>query len=127
MTEKNIRHVPVVDDDGALVGLVTHRDLLAASESALSSERQEKRYQRESGILLSQIMISSPIFVDERCGLRAAAVDMQKHKHGCLPVLRDGKLIGIITDSDYVTIAINLLEQLEDIEPSDEDFSKEGL
>jgi CBS domain-containing protein len=42
---------------------------------------------------------------------------MQKHKHGCLPILRGRQLVGIITDTDYVAIAINLLEQLEEVEP----------
>ncbi len=42
---------------------------------------------------------------------------MQKHKIGCLPVVEDNKLVGIITDSDFVAIAINLLELQEEIEP----------
>ncbi len=44
-----------------------------------------------------------------------------KHKIGSLPVLQGEKLVGIITDSDYVGLAINLLEQMEAIEPDDFD------
>ena len=47
---------------------------------------------------------------------------MQSHKHGCLPVVADGKLVGIITDSDFISIAINLLEQVELLEEQDEDY-----
>jgi CBS domain-containing membrane protein len=45
--------------------------------------------------------------------LRTAAIYMQSHKYGCLPVVSDGRLAGIITDSDFVAIAINLVEQAE--------------
>jgi predicted transcriptional regulator len=41
---------------------------------------------------------------------------------GCLPVLNDGQLVGIITDSDFVSIAINLMEQLESAEPEENEF-----
>jgi CBS domain-containing protein len=44
---------------------------------------------------------------------------MQKHKVGCLPVVDRGQLVGIITDSDFVTIAINLLELQEEVEPDE--------
>jgi predicted transcriptional regulator len=45
--------------------------------------------------------------------LRTAAMYMQAHKYGCLPVVSDNKLVGIITDSDFIAIAINLIEQAE--------------
>jgi CBS domain-containing protein len=49
---------------------------------------------------------------------------MQKHKVGCLPVVASGRLVGIITDSDFVTIAIHLLELQEEVEPDEEDFAE---
>lgn len=55
--------------------------------------------------------------VDERASLRQAALFLEQHKIGCLPVVSDGKLRGIITDTDFVGVAINLLEQLEEAEP----------
>jgi predicted transcriptional regulator len=67
--------------------------------------------------------MSSPVqTADESSSLRGAAMHLQKYKLGCLPVLRDGKLVGIITDSDFVAIAINLMEQLESGEPEEEVF-----
>ena len=45
------------------------------------------------------------------------------HKIGCLPVVTDGKLRGIITDTDFVGVAINLLEQIEDTEPTDVEYA----
>jgi predicted transcriptional regulator len=50
---------------------------------------------------------------------------MQKYKIGCLPVVADGLLVGIVTDSDYVALAINLLEQLEVCEEAPDDFDDE--
>jgi CBS domain-containing membrane protein len=117
MVEKHIRHIPVVDSEQQLVGLVTHRDLLAAADSALASEGDEQRSRREQSTPVSRVMTMKLASVDENASLRGAALHLQKYKHGCLPVVTDGRLVGIITDSDYVGIAINLLEQLEQIDP----------
>ena len=124
MVEKNIRHVPIVNDSDELIGLVTQRDLLAVAESRLKEAAPLEQREREKSILLSEVMTTRLMSVDESTGLRAAAIHLQKYKHGCLPVLREGRLIGIITDSDYVAIAINLLEQLEEIEPEEDGTSE---
>jgi CBS domain-containing membrane protein len=122
MMEAHIRHVPIVDEGGAIIGLVTHRDVLAAADSDLAEFDGSERVSRESEVPLAQVMTTGLISVDETVGLRAAALHLQKYKHGCLPVLaEDGKLVGIITDTDYVAIAIDLLEQLEENEPDDVD------
>jgi CBS domain-containing protein len=64
--------------------------------------------------------MSSPVqTVDEHASLRGAALHLQKHRMGCLPVTRDGALVGIITDSDFVAIAVHLMEQLELVEPEE--------
>lgn len=65
-------------------------------------------------------MVKDIATVDERASLRQAALFIEKHKIGCLPVLSNGQLTGIITDSDFVAVAINLLEQMEESEPLDE-------
>ena len=57
----------------------------------------------------------------ENADLRATAIRLQRDKLGCLPVLKDRQLVGIITDSDFVAIAINLMEQLEMAEPNEYD------
>jgi CBS domain-containing protein len=56
---------------------------------------------------------------EPRAGLKESALYMQKHKVGCLPVVHNKQLVGIITDSDFVAIAINLLELQEDSEPEE--------
>jgi CBS domain-containing protein len=121
MMDKRIRHIPVVDEERQLVGLLTHRDLLAAADSALSAEGEEQRSKREHSTPVSRVMTMQLSSIDENASLRGAALHLQKYKHGCLPVLREGRLVGIITDSDYVGVAINLLEQLEQIDPLETD------
>jgi predicted transcriptional regulator len=61
---------------------------------------------------------------DPHAGLKESAMYMQKHKVGCLPVVSNGRLVGIITDSDFVTIAIHLLELQEEVEPDSDDFAE---
>lgn len=124
MMEKHIRHIPIVNGEQELLGLLTHRDLLAAAESVLDATDGAERTRREETITLDSVMTTNLVSVDEHASLRGAAMHLQQHKHGCLPVIRDGKLAGIITDSDFVAVAINLLEQMEqsDPDPSEDDY-----
>jgi CBS domain-containing membrane protein len=112
MAEHYIRHVPVVVKGDRLVGLVSQRDVLAAADSILVTNPEDARAQ-EAFIAISSIMSVSVDTVDEMASLRGAALYMQKNKIGCLPVVKGDRLVGIITDSDFVSIAINLMEQME--------------
>ena len=64
------------------------------------------------------IMLPAELTVD-RSDLRQAALYLQKHDYGCLPVVTDGELAGIVTDNDFIGVAINLLEQMEYTEPDE--------
>ncbi len=121
MVEKHIRHIPIVNQQQEVLGLLTHRDLLSAADSVLSGRESGKAGERESSIPVSQAMVTHLDSVDENASLRGAAMHLQKTKHGCLPVVREGRLVGIITDSDFVGVAINLLEQLEEVDPVESD------
>lgn len=117
MHDKRIQHVPVVEEIDRLVGLVTLTDVLAATDSIL---RDEKSRLEDREIKVADIMMRNLATVDEHASLRQAALFIEKHKIGCLPVVTDGKLRGIVTDTDFVGVAINLLEQIEDAESYDE-------
>lgn len=112
MTEKHIRHIPITDKAGHLLGLVTQRDILKATapDTAGSDDGSNKK--------LSDIMIQDISTVHPKDSVRQAAIYLQSHKYGCLPVVADDLLVGIITDSDFIDIAINLLEQAELAEES---------
>ena len=118
MHSRRIHHLPVVNDRGSLVGLLTLTNVLAATDSFLRDE-DSKLHPEE--IPVSDVMVREVVTVDEHAGIRQAALFLEKHKIGCLPVVTDGVLKGIITDTDFVGVAINLLEQIEDSEPDDID------
>lgn len=110
MADARIHHIPIVNGEHRLVGLVSHRDVLAAAESKLSNAGLA---QNPDEIRVSDFMTRDVTTVDPRANLRQAAIYLQKHSYGCLPVVEGETLIGIITDSDFVSVAINLLEQME--------------
>ena len=74
-------------------------------------------------IKVKDVMVTDLAIVDPLASLRQAALFLEKHNIGCLPVVTDGKLLGIITDTDFVAVAINLLEQMESTEPVDREYA----
>jgi CBS domain-containing membrane protein len=117
MHRHKIHHLPVVNDNNTLIGLVTLTNLLAATDSVL---RDPDNSIRPEDVIVKDIMVTDVATVDEHASLRQAALFLEKHRIGCLPVVTDGMLKGIITETDFVAVAINLLEQLEDGEPDDD-------
>lgn len=117
MEEHDIRHIPVVDVDGLLLGLVTQRDVLSAQESSLQGISEDNSHTLTT--TLNDAMRKNVMTVAPQAGLKESAYYMQKHKVGCLPVVAHHQLVGIITDSDFVTIAIHLLELQENVEPEE--------
>ena len=107
MHENRIHHVPVVNEKDDLVGLVTLTDLLAATDSVL---RDDDSRLHVSEIKVQDIMVRNLVTIDEHASLRQAALFIENHEIGCLPVVTDGILKGIVTDTDFVGVAINLLE-----------------
>lgn len=117
MHDNRIHHVPVVQGEDELVGLVTLTDVLAATDSIL---RDDESRLHATEIRVADIMKRDLATIDEHASLRQAALFIEKHQIGCLPVVTAGKLRGIVTDTDFVGVAINLLEQIEESEPFDE-------
>ena len=120
MHDRKIHHLPVLDNKQKLVGLVTITNVLAATDSIL---RDPESRIRDCEIMVGDIMVRDIVTVTEFASLRQAAVFLEKHRIGCLPVVTDGVLRGIVTDTDFVGVAINLLEQIEDTEPPDEIYA----
>jgi CBS domain-containing membrane protein len=94
MQELFIRHIPVVDAHGQLAGLITQRDILSME------------HKKDAGTPLREIMRSDVITVSPDTPLRTAAETMIFNKFGCMPVVRDGELVGIITETDFLKLAI---------------------
>lgn len=109
MVEHHVRHIPVVDPEDHLVGLVSHRDLLRASLI-----EQPDRSSFVEAVVLEQIevrelMTAEPSAVSAGTDIREAARVMLERKYGCLPVVRDGRLVGILTEADFLELAIRAL------------------
>jgi CBS domain-containing protein len=104
-----VRHLPVVDGNGRLVGLLTHADLLHAASSVFS-DRQDDRNLLIGQATVKTIMQREVLTVDPSVPLLEAGKLMWDSKIGCLPVVQaDGKLVGILTEGDFIAIAVELL------------------
>jgi CBS domain-containing protein/gamma-glutamylcysteine synthetase len=103
MEWKHVRHVPVEDDLGRLVGLISHRDLL----SMLATEK--KRMAEDLSV--ADVMKTDLLTVTPESRTLDALYLMREKGIGCLPVCRDGKLVGLITAHDFLTVSTRLLEE----------------
>lgn len=106
MEWEHIRHVPVEDEEGKLVGLLTHRDLL----------RLVARGGQKKEVLVEEMMIRDPITVSRKTPTLEALRKMRERNVGCLPVTEDGRLVGIITASDLIRVSAALLERFLEAE-----------
>ena len=113
MEEARIRHLPIIDGSGAFVGLVTHRDLRAASVSRLAEIDAQTQEDIYAGIPLGEVMRADVAMVTPDLPLRQAAEVLLTQKYGCLPVVEGGKLVGILTASDFIRLSLELMDALE--------------
>jgi CBS domain-containing membrane protein len=120
MREKHLRHVPVVSDEGRLVGLVSERDLLRSTMPA----DEELSFPGRAGLLkpvhAGDIMTRNVEAVEADTDLASAARIMVENKYGCLPVFDGGSLTGIITETDFLRL------MSDDEEEDDDDNDDEG-
>jgi CBS domain-containing protein/gamma-glutamyl:cysteine ligase YbdK (ATP-grasp superfamily) len=104
MDWRHIRHVPVEDGTGRLVGLVTHRGLLR-----LLSRRNNE--QTNTPITVKEIMVTNPVTVSPSTSSLAAIELMRNSRLGCLPVVEGDHLVGIVTSYDFLEASAHLFRQ----------------
>jgi acetoin utilization protein AcuB len=109
MKEHNIHRLPVLDERGSLLGIISDRDIKEASPSKATTLDMHELYYLLSEIKVRDIMTKNPLSVHGDDSVEQAAILMVERHIGGLPVVDDkGRLIGIITDSDIFKVFINI-------------------
>lgn len=106
-----IRHLPVVDDENHLLGLITHRDILRAQISSLAHLSKARDKQVKRSILASVVMTKVVETVAPDMPAADAGKMLLANRFGCLPVVENDLLVGIITEADFLALAVHALER----------------
>jgi acetoin utilization protein AcuB len=113
LREEGIRHLPVSGKDGKLVGIVAQTDLLFGSPTSVTTLSVFEMNYLLANIHVSEVMSSPPITVSGDEPLEEAARILVEKKIGCLPVMHDGDLVGMITETDFFETFVEILGGLE--------------
>ncbi len=103
MRWRHVRHVPVEDNEGKLIGIISHRDLLELVAVGESNGKRE--------VTVRDVMKRDLITVRPETPTLEALRLMREKNIGCLPVTEDGRLVGLITAHDFLTVSAKLLEE----------------
>jgi CBS domain-containing protein len=103
MDWRHIRHVPVEDQEGRLVGLVTHRGLLRLLTNGT--------YRNEQPVTVREIMVTDPVTITPLTSSLEAIELMRKNGVGCLPVVEGDQLVGIVTSYDFLEASARLFKE----------------
>jgi CBS domain-containing protein len=107
MDWEHVRHVPVEDDDGRLVGILSHRRILRL----IGKRSREGAQGSTATVPVEAIMKPDPLHVPPETPTLDAIQIMKEHRVGCLPIVENDRLVGIITERDLVDVAARLLEE----------------
>jgi len=113
MRDQKVRHLPVVKSDDKMIGLIAEDDLLKAEPSSATSLSVWEIHYLLMEVKVKAVMVKNVITTTEDTPIEEAAHLMLDHKIGCLPVIRDDKLVGIITESDIFRTFMELFAARE--------------
>jgi len=120
MREVHVRRFPVLDKSGKLVGIIAEKDLLYASPSPATSLSIYEMHYLLSKLTVGEVMIKDVITVTEDMPVEDAARIMTDHKIGSLPVVREGQLVGIITETDLFRLFPRTARRAQKGRPADD-------
>lgn len=110
MDRVHIRHVPIVEEDDVIVGLVSNRDVVRGALGSLGDLPLSHQRQLLQRIPVSDVMVEDVETVESDADIRQAAELMLENKFGCLPVTEGNHLVGIITEADFVRYVLDHLD-----------------
>ena len=99
-----IRHLPVLDDGEELIGIVSQRDLFRGALAQAIGYGQHARRKLLETLLVKEVMTTEPTTTTPETPLADAAQVLMEKKIGCLPVVANGSLVGILTEADFVKL-----------------------
>jgi acetoin utilization protein AcuB len=107
MEKEHIGHFPVLDKNNKLVGIFTRDDLIRANPSAATSLDMYEISYLLSKLKVEKVMTKKVLTISENEVVEEAARIMADENVGCLPVMRDSLLVGMVTDTDLFRVFIN--------------------
>ena len=102
MRLRRIRHLPVLDEDGDVAGVVSQRDLFRGALVKALGYGDVAQNKVMNTILIKEVMSTPVLTTTPSTPITEAAQRMLEHRVGCLPVIDDGRLVGILTEGDFV-------------------------
>jgi acetoin utilization protein AcuB len=109
VARRRVRHLPVVDDDGDLIGILSDRDLKRAMASPATSLEAHELLFLLDRLRVEEIMTRTVVTIGPTSPVEEAARLMLQDKIGALPVLDEGKLVGIVTETDVLGLFVDAL------------------
>jgi CBS domain-containing membrane protein len=110
MNMGRIRHLPVVRSENQLVGIVTQRDLFKAGISSVLDLGNSRQKEWLGKVPVVHVMSRNVTTIGPTASVSEALQVLIEHKYGCLPVVKHGKLVGLITETDFLRCFGDLLK-----------------
>ena len=102
-----IRHIPIVED-GRLVGLLSERDMMGAAATTIFGLKRKSKSALLKSVLIKDVMKKKVVTVKPDTPIKDAAHLMKEKKIGCVPVVNEGALVGLVTTTDILRYVENL-------------------
>ena len=102
-----IRHIPIMED-GRLVGLLSERDMMGAATTTIFGLKRKSKSALLKSVLIKDVMKKKVVTVKPDTPIKDAAHLMKEKKIGCVPVVNEGSLVGLVTTTDILRYVENL-------------------